>query len=154
MVFITNQAERLLSDQTACLVVQHPNYFGCLEDVAALADAAHRRGALLIAFVDAISLGLLAPPGASDADIAVGEFLLARALGPITGERPRARELARRALERLALGVLERELDRALGHRQRPRAVALQPVAQRHPGDGVVEVLGLDDNSTRSEWAR
>jgi glycine dehydrogenase subunit 1 len=64
----------LLDDKTAALVVQSPNFFGCVEDVAALAEAAHAVGALLIVVVtEAISLGLLRSPGACGADIAVAE---------------------------------------------------------------------------------
>jgi len=55
-----------LDDKTAALVVQSPNFFGCIEDVQALADAAHSKGALLIvAITEAISLGLLKSPGAA-----------------------------------------------------------------------------------------
>ena len=68
-----DQAERLLSDHAACLVVQHPNYFGCLEDLPALAAAARRHGALLVALVDPLSLAVLAPPGAVGADVAVAD---------------------------------------------------------------------------------
>ena len=64
---------RTIDDQTACVVVQHPNFFGCLEDVEAVADAAHARGALLIVSFDPISLGLLKRPGQYGADIAVAE---------------------------------------------------------------------------------
>jgi len=64
----------LLDDKTAALVVQSPNFFGCIEDVAALAEEAHAVGALLIvAVTEAISLGLLKSPGACGADIAVAE---------------------------------------------------------------------------------
>ena len=62
-----------LSDEHACLAVQHPNFYGCLEDVWAREKAAHDAGALLIAAVDPISLGMLAPPGDYGADIAVAE---------------------------------------------------------------------------------
>jgi glycine dehydrogenase subunit 1 len=63
-----------VDDQTAALVVQSPNFFGCIEDVAALADAAHAKGALLIvAITEAMSLGLLKSPGACGADIVVAE---------------------------------------------------------------------------------
>src|SRR5258706_4648484 len=63
-----------LDDKTAALVVQSPNFFGCVEDVSALADAAHAVGALLVVVVtEAISLGLLKSPGACGADIVVGE---------------------------------------------------------------------------------
>jgi len=62
-----------LSDEHACLAVQHPNFFGCLEDVWAHESAAHAAGALLIAAADPVSLGMLAPPGDWGADIAVAE---------------------------------------------------------------------------------
>jgi glycine dehydrogenase subunit 1 len=64
----------LLDDKTAALVVQSPNFFGCIEDVAALAEKAHSVGALLIvAITESISLGLLKSPGACGADIVVAE---------------------------------------------------------------------------------
>jgi glycine dehydrogenase subunit 1 len=64
----------LLNDKTAALVVQSPNFFGCIEDVAALAEKAHSVGALLIvAITESISLGLLKSPGACGADIVVAE---------------------------------------------------------------------------------
>ncbi len=62
-----------LTEEHACLVVQQPNFFGYLQDVDSLAKAAHDAGALLVAAVDPISLGLLRPPGEYAADIAVGE---------------------------------------------------------------------------------
>ncbi|MDQ3089085.1 MAG: aminotransferase class V-fold PLP-dependent enzyme, partial [Acidobacteriota bacterium] len=53
-----------LDDKCAALVVQSPNFFGCVEDVKALADKAHESGALLIVVVtEAISFGLLKSPG-------------------------------------------------------------------------------------------
>lgn len=65
---------RAIDDQTAALVVQSPNFFGCVEDLSALADAAHARGALLVvAVTEAMSLGLLKSPGACGADIVVAE---------------------------------------------------------------------------------
>jgi glycine dehydrogenase subunit 1 len=63
-----------IDDQTAAVVVQSPNFFGCVEDLKLLADAAHARGALLIvAITEAISLGVLKSPGECDADIVVAE---------------------------------------------------------------------------------
>jgi glycine dehydrogenase subunit 1 len=63
-----------LDDTAAALVVQSPNFFGCIEDLRALADKAHAVGALLIVVVtEAISFGLLRSPGACGADIVVGE---------------------------------------------------------------------------------
>jgi glycine dehydrogenase subunit 1 len=63
-----------IDDQTAALVVQSPNFFGCIEDLKALAAAAHAKGALLVfAITEAMSLGLLQSPGACGADIVVAE---------------------------------------------------------------------------------
>jgi glycine dehydrogenase subunit 1 len=63
-----------LDDQTAALVVQSPNFFGCIENLERLASAAHAVGALLIVVVtEAISFGLLKSPGECGADIVVGE---------------------------------------------------------------------------------
>ena len=63
-----------IDDHTAAIVVQTPNFFGCIEDVETLAERAHAKGALLIvAVTEAMSLGLLRSPGASGADIVVAE---------------------------------------------------------------------------------
>jgi len=62
-----------VDDRTACVVVEHPNFFGCLEDVQALAAIAHQAGALFLVAVDPISLGLLARPGDYGADIVAAE---------------------------------------------------------------------------------
>ena len=64
----------LIDDRTSCVVVQTPDVFGNLRHLKAIADACHAKGALLIAvFTEAVSLGLLMPPGAMGADIVVGE---------------------------------------------------------------------------------
>jgi len=63
-----------LDDKTAALVIQSPNFFGCIENVERLAAAAHAVGALLIVVVtEAISFGMLRTPGECGADIVVGE---------------------------------------------------------------------------------
>jgi glycine dehydrogenase subunit 1 len=63
-----------IDDKTAAIVVQSPNFFGCLEDLQALSEKAHAHGALLIvAVTEAISFGLLRSPGACGADIVVAE---------------------------------------------------------------------------------
>src|SRR5438128_2732585 len=60
--------------QTAAVVVQSPNFFGCIEALQALSEKAHAHGALLIvAITEAISLGLLRSPGSCGADIVVAE---------------------------------------------------------------------------------
>ncbi len=64
---------KVLDDRTACLILQHPNFFGCLEDAKALVDAAHKCGAMAVVSFDPVSLGLLTRPGDYGADIAVAE---------------------------------------------------------------------------------
>jgi glycine dehydrogenase subunit 1 len=63
----------LLDQNTACLIVQSPNFFGQIEDLEGLADRAHAVKAMLIVVADPISLGLLRPPGDYGADVVVGE---------------------------------------------------------------------------------
>ena len=62
-----------LDEQTACVIVQHPNFFGCLEDVQTIERLTHQAGAVLIAAVDPIGLGLLQRPSDWGADIVVAE---------------------------------------------------------------------------------
>src|SRR5947209_7620139 len=70
-------AEDLLAaidNSVSCVVVQTPDFFGNLRDLRAIAEKAHQHGALLIAvFTEAVSFGLVTPPGAMGADIVVGE---------------------------------------------------------------------------------
>ena len=63
----------VVTPDTACVLVQNPNFFGCLEPVEQIADVAHAAGALAIFSVDPISLGLLKRPGDYGADIVVAE---------------------------------------------------------------------------------
>jgi len=59
--------DQAVTDQTACIMVQSPNFFGTVEDVAALADFAHKKGALLVVSIaEAISLGAVKPPVEAD----------------------------------------------------------------------------------------
>lgn len=60
-------------DETCCVVVQQPNFFGCLEEVDELEAIVHRVGAIFIVAFDPISLGVLKPPGEYNADVAVAE---------------------------------------------------------------------------------
>ena len=62
-----------LTDDTAAVVIQQPNFFGTLEDAETLVQMAHEKGSLAILSVDPISLGLLRNPGLLGADIVVGE---------------------------------------------------------------------------------
>jgi glycine dehydrogenase subunit 1 len=64
----------LIDNQTACVVVQSPDVFGLIRDLKPIAEAAHAKGALLIAVVtEIVSLGLLEPPGHQGADIVAAE---------------------------------------------------------------------------------
>jgi glycine dehydrogenase subunit 1 len=64
----------LIDDETACVVVQTPDVFGLIRDLRPIADAAHAKGALLIAVVtEIVSLGLISPPGEQGADIVAAE---------------------------------------------------------------------------------
>jgi glycine dehydrogenase subunit 1 len=63
-----------LDDATAAVIVQYPNVFGTLTDLRPIAEAAHARGALLVAvFTEATAFGLIETPGAMGADIVAGE---------------------------------------------------------------------------------
>jgi len=64
----------LIDDDTACVVVQYPNFFGTVEDLTPVAEAAHAKGALLVVAVpEIVSLGLIRSPASFGADIVVGE---------------------------------------------------------------------------------
>lgn len=66
--------QKKLDDQVAAVLVQSPNFFGVIEDIAPVADAAHKKEALLVAgFTDGTSLGILKPAGSLGADFVVGE---------------------------------------------------------------------------------
>ncbi len=67
------EVAKIVDADTACVLVQHPNFFGCLEDVTELARIAHDAGALLVQSFDPISLGLLKRPADLGADVAVAE---------------------------------------------------------------------------------
>ena len=63
-----------IDDETSCVIVQSPDFFGNPRDLAPLAAAAHGSRALVVAvFTDPVALGVLRSPGEMDADIAVGE---------------------------------------------------------------------------------
>ncbi len=61
------------SDEAACVIVQYPNFFGTIEDLAAARDAAEKAGAMFIVVADPVACALLKPPGEYGADIVVGE---------------------------------------------------------------------------------
>ena len=65
--------EQAVTQTTAAVILQQPNFFGVLEEPQRISEVAHRAGALLIACVDPISLGLLAAPADYGAELAVGD---------------------------------------------------------------------------------
>ncbi|HVA47789.1 MAG TPA: aminomethyl-transferring glycine dehydrogenase subunit GcvPA [Pirellulales bacterium] len=72
----TLAADDLLSavnDETACVLAQQPNFFGCLEEAESLGKIAHQAGARFVVSADPISLGILKRPGDYGADIVVAE---------------------------------------------------------------------------------
>jgi glycine dehydrogenase subunit 1 len=68
-----DDVKKAVDEQTVCVIAQHPNFFGGLEEVEAISEAAHSKGALFVVSFDPISLGLLKRPGQYGADIAVAE---------------------------------------------------------------------------------
>jgi len=62
-----------IDGDTACVIVQNPDFLGRVHDYAALAESAHASKTLLVVACNPISLGMLAPPGTYGADVAVGE---------------------------------------------------------------------------------
>jgi glycine dehydrogenase subunit 1 len=67
------QLAAAVDDDTAAVFLQQPNFLGTVEDLQALTDAAKRTGAIVVAAVDPMTLGILKPPGDYGVDIACGE---------------------------------------------------------------------------------
>lgn len=105
-----------INEQTACVLIQHPNFFGRLEEVERIAAAAHEAGALVIQVFDPISLGMLKNPGALGADIAVAEGqCLGNRLaygGPYLGIMACNQDLVRRLPGRIAGQTTDRRGQR------------------------------------------
>ena len=59
--------EKSITPDTACVLIQSPNFFGTIEDVAAIAEIAHKKGAMLVVSIaEAVSLGIVEPPRQAD----------------------------------------------------------------------------------------
>ncbi len=70
----TEELLAAIDDETSCVVVQSPSFYGHLIDLKPIAEKAHAVGALLVAvFTEVVSLGAIEAPGAQGADIVVGE---------------------------------------------------------------------------------
>src|SRR5437764_5666055 len=109
-------AAKVVGKKTAALVIQSPNFYGCLEDVAAAAELAHAAGALLVVVADPVNLGVLDAPGRLGADIVVGE---GQGLGvpmsfggPNLGVFAAKNELVRRMPGRLVGATVDRDGQR------------------------------------------
>jgi glycine dehydrogenase subunit 1 len=62
-----DEVEKAITPGTACVLIQSPNFFGTIEDVAMIAEIAHKRGAMLVVCIaEAISLGIVEPPRQAD----------------------------------------------------------------------------------------
>jgi glycine dehydrogenase subunit 1 len=97
---------RQLDKETAGIILQNPNFFGCVDDFSDIAEMAHAAGALLILSCYPISLGLLKTPGEMGADIATAEGqCLGLPLsfgGPYLGIMATRREMVRKMPGRVA----------------------------------------------------
>jgi glycine dehydrogenase subunit 1 len=109
-------AKKAVGPKTAALVIQTPNFYGCLEDVAAAAEIAHAAGALLVVVADPVNLGVLEGPGKLGADIVVGE---GQGLGvpmsfggPNLGVFAAKNDLVRRMPGRLVGATVDRDGER------------------------------------------
>ncbi len=106
----------VVDDTTAAVVVQQPNFFGCIEDAPSIARVAKEAGALLISVFDPISLGILARPGDYGANIAVAEgHTLGTPMsygGPFLGIMACDQALVRRMPGRIAGQTVDRRGNR------------------------------------------
>ncbi len=115
----------LIDDDTAMVAVQYPNFFGQIEDIRALADAVHAKGALLVVVANPLALGLLKPPGELGADMVVGE---AQPLGvplsfggPYVGFFATRTQFVRKIAGRIVGETVDRDGRRAYVMTLRPR---------------------------------
>ncbi|MGE5553796.1 MAG: aminomethyl-transferring glycine dehydrogenase subunit GcvPA [Betaproteobacteria bacterium] len=102
-----------VSEQTAAVIVQNPNFFGLVEAGEELAQAVHAKGALLIVVANPVSLGLLEAPGEYGADLCVGEGQpLGNPLGfggPYVGFMAAREALVRRMPGRIVGATVDRD---------------------------------------------
>ena len=106
-----------LNAKTSAVIVQNPNFFGCIDDFSDIAAAAHANGALLIISCYPISLGILKTPGAMGADIVTGEGqslgLPLSFGGPYLGLMAARREYVRKMPGRIAGETTDASGERA-----------------------------------------
>lgn len=106
-----------LNENVAGVLVQNPNYLGCIEDLEEIARLSHANGSKLISIVNPMTLGLLKSPRVCGADIAVGEAqVLGIPLsygGPYLGFMAASSELTRRIPGRIVGETIDTENRRA-----------------------------------------
>ena len=106
-----------LSSRVAGVIVQSPNFYGCLEDYSDLTEAVHANKSLLIISSNPLTLGLLKPQGEWGADIAVGDTqpfgLSATFGGPSVGYIAASRALLRKLPGRIVGQSLDRDQKKA-----------------------------------------
>jgi glycine dehydrogenase subunit 1 len=121
----TAEVAAMIDDNTAMVAVAYPNYFGQIEDIPALAAAAHDAGALLVVVANPLALALLKSPGELGADMVVGEGQpLGIPLsygGPYLGFFAVRNEYVRRIAGRIVGETLDKEGRRAYVMTLRPR---------------------------------
>ena len=72
-VEVVSPTNVILDNETACLVLQYPNYFGSIEDMQGLIDLAHSNGGLAVVSTDPTAMGMFQTPGHYGADIVTGD---------------------------------------------------------------------------------
>ncbi|NQV35373.1 MAG: aminomethyl-transferring glycine dehydrogenase subunit GcvPA [Phycisphaeraceae bacterium] len=111
------QIKRLLDKDTGAIIVQNPNFFGCIDDFTDIVEMAHDVGALVISSCYPISLGILKTPGAMGVDIVTGEgqsLGLPMAFGgPYLGYIAATDKLVRRMPGRICGQTVDRDGNRA-----------------------------------------
>ncbi len=115
-VIDTGVLSSAIDENTAAVVLQQPNFFGCIEDAQAIADITREAGALLITAFDPISLGILKRPGDYGTNIAVAEgHTLGTPMsygGPFLGIMACDKNLVRRMPGRIAGETVDRHGNR------------------------------------------
>lgn len=112
-----DQIKGLLDKDTGAIIVQNPNFFGCIDDFTDIVDMAHEVGALVISSCYPISLGILKTPGAMGVDIVTGEGqslgLPMSFGGPYLGYIAATDKLVRRMPGRICGQTVDRDGNRA-----------------------------------------
>ncbi|AJY74115.1 aminomethyl-transferring glycine dehydrogenase subunit GcvPA [Paenibacillus beijingensis] len=107
------QLQSAVSDQTAAVIVQSPNFFGCVEDITAIEPIVHARKGLLVVSMNPMAMGLLEAPGRLGADIVVGDAqplgIPASLGGPTCGFFAVAEPLMRRMPGRIVGQTVDRD---------------------------------------------